>query len=380
MRFGFRVMSVLVPKLFSKNEAGPFERPSAVPLRRWLIVCIQRTGSFRHSAIVQSLFPEAYGLNGGEPRTKADFVYGLDAWAGCLTGFDHAVVLVGAAADDKQKHIIRLEDSRQQVLAYMKYAEQPLAQQKIQNEYQLLSTLRSGLGPKPLKFDRFGEGRALLMSATTGRPFSFKMPPVHDDDRFDNLCRFLNALECEKTYEIREHPAIVRLQKTLSICQNHPDTGSLLPVDVRLDQDLMVLRDCVWPVVIQHGDLTPWNLYDDHGVLSAIDWEDGCLVGFPGVDLVYFCIQTCFFLQRWPVQRTCEAACKALDYAINEAIVYRQLNGVRMTPGAIMALVRIAAMESYLRGRGDGLSDEHELQQYRLKIGTIRYVYGSKTA
>jgi aminoglycoside phosphotransferase (APT) family kinase protein len=46
------------------------------------------------------------------------------------------------------------------------------------------------------------------------------------------------------------------------------------------------LRDADLPSVLEHGDMSPPNLFLADGRLQAVDWERGSLEGLPGHDLV----------------------------------------------------------------------------------------------
>jgi len=301
----------------------------------------------RHSALFQALVPEAYGLSQDQAGTPGDFNYSLDSWVGALPEYDHSVVLVGAAADDKQKLIIRLEDENQQVLAYLKYAEQQIAQQKLVNEQTILNAIPNEHGPEIIKFGPFGEGKALLMTNVPGNPLPSRVPSAGGACGLDRISEFLKALESDQMVDVDEHPAIVRLRGQLAHSKEQIAYGFL-------DQLLEPLRKQRWPVVIQHGDLTPWNLYEFRGSLRAVDWEDGVADGFTGFDLVYLYVQTGYFLHQWPAERVFQAA---------EAALQDSLSHDERT-----AIVRLGALDAFLRGQLDGMSDAHLLQQFRLEI------------
>jgi len=395
VRFGFQFLSAFCPCLFEKKKTGLVSRGSPGLFRRLVAASVQRLRILRHSALFQALVPEAYGLTGEQAPVNDDFAYGLEEWAEMLDGFDHAVVMVGAAADEKQKLIIRMEDQQQRILAFMKYAEQPIALQKVENEKQVLSALAPGLGPKVLKFDRCRDGSALLMTAVQGRPLPAQMPGPCGPRGVEGIQRFLKRLETGTTINVDEHPAIVRIRKEVAEIRGQrseiSDQRSGVVPDIRhptsdfLDNLLEPLRKQRWPVVIQHGDFTPWNILrvSESGVrredlsvkqglkpnhlklktsdsfrLCAIDWEDGEIEGFPGFDMVYICIQTGYFLHHWPAEKVLKEAAKAL---LGD-----------LSPEQRVSVVKLGALDSWVRGIEDGMTNTHPLQQFRRSIVNIK--------
>lgn len=347
VRLAFQFIAATCPRLFEMHEGNLSSPPSPRPFRRLLVAVVQRVRVLRHSALFQALVPEAYGLNQDQPVTSRDFNFSLDSWVGELPEYDHSVVLVGAAADDKQKLIIRLEGRNQQVLAYLKYAEQQIAQQKLVNEQKILNAIPTGHGPEIIKFGRFGEGKALLMTTVPGNPLPSRIPSAGGACGLDRISEFLKALESEQLVEVDGHPAIVRLRGQLA-------NGKEQIVDGFLENLLEPLRKHRWPVVIQHGDLTPWNLYEFRGSLRAVDWEDGVADGFSGFDLVYLYAQTGYFLHQWPSEKV---------FRVAEAALQGSLSHEERT-----AIVRLSALDAFLRGQSDGMSDDHPLQLFRLEM------------
>lgn len=356
VRLGFQFFASLFPRTFApKFKKVQDKRKTTVFFHNLFKAGVQRIRILRHSALFQALMPDAYGLTTPPTGPSGNFSFSLQPWIKKLPEYDHAVVLVGAAADDKQKLIVRMEDEMQRVLAYMKYAEQPLAQQKLTNEQLILDAIPNGHGPEIMKFGQFGEGQALLMTTVPGKPLPSRMPSAGGPCGLESISRFVKALERDESFEIDEHPAICRIkQQVLGVKKESLNPNDLKLKTMDFEKILAPLRKQRWPVTVQHGDLTPWNLYEYRGRLCAVDWEDGVIDGFLGFDLVYFCVQTGYFLHQWPAGKV---------FRVAEAALQESLSREEKT-----AIVRLGALDAYLRGRADGMSNDHPLQEFRLEI------------
>jgi aminoglycoside phosphotransferase (APT) family kinase protein len=67
------------------------------------------------------------------------------------------------------------------------------------------------------------------------------------------------------------------------------------------------------PVVFEHGDFAPWNLFiDERDGLGVLDWESSRSEGLPGLDILYFLTYHSFFLEgavESPASRAAYRAC-----------------------------------------------------------------------
>lgn len=350
LRFSFQATAALFPYWFIRR-ALPVTGRKAGRFREACVALVRRIRVLRHSALFQALFPEAYGLTPLVPGAVAHYQYSLNEWIEKLPEFDHAVVMVGAAADEKQKMIIRMVSRSGRVLAYLKYAEQPLALEKVENERRVLSAILPGMGPAILKAGPMGIGKALLMTPVAGQPLPSRMPSDQGVYGWQRINSFLKQLSTESLFDVQSHPAVARLRRWMETDAGIQTRGIGLQ---EFDEILKPLRRHQWPVVVQHGDLTPWNLYSQKGHLAAVDWEDGALDGFPGFDQVHFGIQTGYFFHHWSAGQTARVAERSLKDSFG-------------SPDR-EAIVKLGALDAYVRGQADGLPDCHPLQRFRLEI------------
>jgi len=65
------------------------------------------------------------------------------------------------------------------------------------------------------------------------------------------------------------------------------------------------------PLVVEHRDLSPWNvLARADGTIAVLDWESSEVAGFPGLDLLYFLAYLAFQAEKIPY-RTASAELRA---------------------------------------------------------------------
>jgi hypothetical protein len=109
------------------------------------------------------------------------------------------------------------------------------------------------------------------------------------------------------------------------------------------------------PVVIQHGDFAPWNIYQDSsGIMTAIDWEYGTLVGFPFLDQAFFMLQVTMLMNRWSPVRAREFAVQKLTKVVSD----RQAH----------AIVKLAAFDAFHKSLDDGHGPDDPNQRWRRAV------------
>jgi hypothetical protein len=248
-----------------------------------------------------------------------------------------AAVLVGTPGPP-QKITARIYDEQGEVLGYLKYAEKEAARRRLRQEDRLLRNLPGGAGPELLKFGPFGKGEALLTNVLRGK----SMPPTIPSN--GSIVRFLTSLTVSPPVPLEAHEW-VRLVRERS--------------GLDLDPWLEVLSAKRWPVVVQHGDFAPWNLFRrPDGTLGAIDWEYGTLEGFPHLDLTYYVLQVLALMQR-------QAPQKAAEYTVRYLIQQPQL---ALNKEEASVLTRLTAYDAYLKSRQDGQPDDAGLQAWRRRV------------
>ena len=236
----------------------------------------------------------------------------------------------------EQKITVQLCSADGDILGYLKYAELTPARIRLQREHEMLGRLPDHLGPRVLKYDEWLDGEALVVSPVEGAPLPTSLPPP------DGLAHFVRRLVNADYYEIDEHPWI----------RQREFPAGLLPA-------LNTLRSRAWPVAIQHGDLTPWNMRrDSRGRLHAFDWEHGSIEGFPYLDLAHYILQIADLVKGWPPARTAA-------FATSFLVQQREL---ALSSDEAATLVRLAAFDAYRIGLEDGHDATEDFQAVRATI------------
>jgi hypothetical protein len=242
-------------------------------------------------------------------------------------------VMVGVA-HQAQKLTVQLVAADGSVVGYMKCAASPGARQRIRNEYLLQCGLPPAAGPHPLKYASMGGMDALLMEPVQGRSLRASLPPPR------GLPAFVSSLSTSERYPVQLHPWV---------CGRDPELQS------EIEPILAELSAREWAVVLQHGDLVPWNLVRKaEGGLAAIDWEYGCKEGFPGLDLAHYVLQVAAHIHRWAPARSREYATRYLLEA-----------GLDVNAGEAGAIVKLTAYLAYQHALVDGYGPNAPVQLWR---------------
>ncbi|HTW94206.1 MAG TPA: phosphotransferase [Tepidisphaeraceae bacterium] len=247
-------------------------------------------------------------------------------WAAVYVG------ILGAA----QKKTARLFDSSNRVIGYLKTAQTDAALRRLRRERQVLCALPSGVGPVMAAYGPLADGEAMLLKPISGHPLSphAVAPPP-------GIRSLLLALNSGELRPPEEHPG-------LDFARGH---------DEEVGQWTDRLRGVSWPVVIQHGDLAPWNVFLDGSAFSAIDWEYGNLNGFPYLDLAYYVLTVSAVIRQAP---PAAAAKQAADLLKSFA--------PRLTESQAEALVALSAYDAYRKALEDGDSPDEPIQKWQRAI------------
>lgn len=249
-----------------------------------------------------------------------------------------AVVAVGAPGP-AQKITVQLWNNNK-IVGYLKYAEKGHAQTRLAHEHRILLALPDGLGPRVLKFGNLLNGKGLLTLPIAGRPLSPKLPPS------ENLWPMLARLQISSPHagSGENHP-------WLKFAQTHYGDVVLPWVDK--------LTNKSWPVVLQHGDFTPWNLLQlPQGSLQAIDWEYAELQGMPFLDVAYFILQVSVLVKRWTAKEAKRFAVFYLNQKTSQELTLAESN----------ALVNLAAYRAYHFAVDDGIMADDAVQSWRKTV------------
>jgi hypothetical protein len=223
------------------------------------------------------------------------------------------------------------------VLAYLKCADTPAAQERLKHEHQVLCTLPEGRGPTVLRYDSVGDYNVLLLGAVAGQTLRPNLAPTPE------LMDFTNSLLGTDSYDLEAHPWV----------------RSQFQLPPQLVETLEALSGRRWQVAVQHGDLAPWNLIRaPDGGLTGIDWEYGLQAGFPGLDLAQYMLQVAVLIHRWPPRR-------AREYAVHQLLRDEHLPLRKDEASTIVAL---AAYQAYENTSSEGHPPGSHIQVWRRAI------------
>lgn len=269
-------------------------------------------------------------------RSSSDWVLG-DFVRDAMPALTSVVVLTGTPGPS-QKITAQLRDPKGRVLGYLKYAEKDQARRRLRQESRMLPRLPAGIGPELVKFGPMGNGEALLSGLLPGESLSPRLPPP------EGLVGLLESFVVSDPTPLDAHPWVRRVR---SLGGSGPDSW------------LAVLAGRNWPVVIQHGDFTPWNLIrSPESILGAIDWEYGTLEGFPYLDLAYYILQTSALIHRWEPRKALRCASEYLT----------RRPGLGLKALEAQALTRLAAYDAYWQSSEDGQPEGTYLQGWRRRV------------
>ena len=195
-----------------------------------------------------------------------------------------------------RKATARLLDRKGRTLGFAKYATALHGQALLTNEKHMLELIPSGTGPALIRFAPFLEGTMLVQTPMPGSP---RRPRLRLDAA---LMRFLGNLERPEVepHKASEHPLVAHLQGK-----------SAVPEDL-LDAVVAGLGTVEWPVVLAHGDLSPWNLHEWRGACLAFDWEYGKDSGFPYLDAAHYLIEIAGVVKHLEPRRSRHLVSEAL--------------------------------------------------------------------
>jgi choline/ethanolamine kinase len=233
-----------------------------------------------------------------------------------------------------QKLTAQLVDASGRVVGFLKCGAHPLSRQRLRIEHDILARLPAGAGPRALKFGAMGSFDALLLAPVEGRHLRSSLPPP------PALTPFLEALQSTRVLALNDHPWFVRLGSDRDEVAMHLD----------------VLSKRSWPLVLQHGDLAPWNMLRLHdGRLVAIDWEYGRVDSLPGLDLAQFVLQVAMLIER----------CAPVSGLLRAAALLELNRSLELTREESLALVALAAFEAHKNAAEEGLPFEDPRQRWR---------------
>ncbi len=275
----------------------------------------------------------------GELRTVENTRWTLGDFVADILPQAQTAIVLSNPKNFGGKLVAQLCDSTGGVVGYVKYGERPVAQERLRNEYAVLNALPPNTGPSPLKFGSLSDGVALCLGAVAGTALPPSLTPA------PAALHFLEMLPASQAVALDEHPWIQALRS---------QAGS------ELERWLEPLGARKWPVVLQHGDFAPWNLVrTGDGSLRALDWEYGCIEGFPFFDIAYHVLQVALLIRR-------HSALKAAETAASVLTALQTPDALQLSLGR--SIVALAAHEQFAKSAEDGHDPGTHIQQCRRSI------------
>lgn len=245
---------------------------------------------------------------------------------------DAGVVLIGTKGPT-QKLTIQIW-SQNVIIGYIKYSNLKQAIKSISNEHQVMKDVPESIRPKALRIQELGNGIALALSAISGDQIEPKLSNTN------KISQAIEPLVREKLVEIGNHPWVHKLKAN--------------QLDCDIDRWLNRLASKKWPIVIQHGDLAPWNIIRNESSLKLIDWEFGNSQGFQYMDEVFYILQTARLIYKWkPIQ--------AYQYSIEHL-------KTKIPTEFCDSIVKLSVFDTYQNSIENGYNVSSPDQQWRNSI------------
>jgi hypothetical protein len=247
-------------------------------------------------------------------------------------------ILLGGEKETR-KYILELRDSGGRVMAYIKYGDTEISKKRIEHECSVLSSLPRGIAPEILNYKYLNGGMAILLSPIRGKQVGVGW------GMSDAIIRYIASFPTYDTCDVDKHPWIARILSS--------EGGA----------DLLEYVHCLsarkWSIVLQHGDLAPWNLVVCKNLdVVAYDWGYATIGGFPGRDLAYYLLQIGALIKGWSPEKTRGRVAEKIS----------MLPGLALRKIEADSIVRLAAYDAYLNSREDMISDNTYLQQWRMAV------------
>lgn len=187
-------------------------------------------------------------------------------------------MLAGNPGTEGQRCIFLLFNDRREPVAVVKAGAGGRARELIDHEAAFLKSAPPGVAGLPAIRSTFasGEVSAFAMNFCAG-----DSPRRADAQQVGQLlCAWVRP---QPAQPLRQLAPWQRLRAVM---------GSGLPVPVQKAEDAAVRP------VLFHGDFTPWNVKDDGGQWTVLDWERGELAGVPLWDWLHFVVQPAILVEK----------------------------------------------------------------------------------
>lgn len=262
---------------------------------------------------------------------------------GILPEFNEVIIFVGNS-EVSHRLILQIMNNKKEIIGYLKYGFNQQSIVELDREYYILSNIQSSRVPNILKFDKLGNGKALLTEDIQGNE-------IIPDELINMAVIQLIEIELQKNreqkfYAIDKHPWILKNMN------GYADIFSTLYSEV-----FEIFKNRKWPTVLLHGDLHPRNVIQDNfGEIKIIDWERGDLQGFPYIDTIFYLISVKIYYEKLNNREVYNYICEYL------------VNNYDLSQKEANVLIKMVVYYQYIDCKENGLEDNHKDQQWKLEI------------
>lgn len=175
-------------------------------------------------------------------------------------------------ATNNLKYVIMLRHIDSNITMVMKASWSKSGRQRLENELDGINVFSSfGLTSMKVHNFYFSDEHSFLVTGHLDAKFNIKAPKF--------ICELTNKLKSKSYIDARQHPRILGIISTLELLGYHDVSLELMKIARSLDKK--------YQVVIEHGDLAPWNIYRDQcSQLYAFDFEYFTREGIEFFDLI----------------------------------------------------------------------------------------------
>lgn len=190
-------------------------------------------------------------------------------------------------------------------ILFMKIPRNPEYTDSIEKEFRNLSQIRQILNsknllnsiPKPIYFGKILNRAYLIETSVNGRIFVERITSRFNIHReFKRVLKWITEFHSETKQEVKkidEDFVKEYIKKPLNLFLrnfNFLDSPFKKNIKKEINSLIVTQKGKNLPIVSQHGDLSPYNIYVDMEKIMVVDWEDALIRSPAYLDLYHFLI------------------------------------------------------------------------------------------